>query len=383
MLINFKDFKKEKLPIELADDATISHAKELIAEQKQCDASQIKLIYAGKILQDPKTVSGCNLKEGDQVIFMISKTKKKVDVKVTESTTEPQNEPQTIASAETAAVANAPAETTATGTRTGTTAVTQEEGTTDASFVTGSQRNETVNRIMEMGYDREQVERALRAAFNNPDRAVEYLLMGIPEAGEPSQQQAEAVTSGAVANANSEVATDVPSQFTEHEDNLFAQAEANNGEQGHESAAGLGGEEMGTIGLTMEDITQLRDVVSGRPEALMPLFESLSTRYPHLRETMLQDPQRFISLLLEAVGGSLTDSLGENLGDDIAEGDLGDFGEQTQGAPPNVTISAEDEEAINRLCELGFERTLVVQIYFACDKNEEIAANMLFNNYAD
>ena len=88
-------------------------------------------------------------------------------------------------------------------------------------------------------------------------------------------------------------------------------------------------------------------------------------------------------MLLEAVGGSLTDSLGENLGDDIAEGDLGDFGGQTQGAPPNVTISAEDEEAINRLCELGFERTLVVQIYFACDKNEEIAANMLFNNYAD
>lgn len=386
--INFKDFKKEKLPLELDPTSTVLQAKQQLASTKSCDEDQIKLIFSGKVLQDGKTLEECKLKDGDQVIFMISK-KRSTATKTTEAPVSnaaaeitSSNTPEPVAAAASVS-GNAPA------------ASTSENGNaSDTGFVTGSERNETVQRIMEMGYEREQVERALRAAFNNPDRAVEYLLMGIPEHFQQSQQQqqqqqqAHQADPQEAAQQPAETAGQSANEETTHEDDLFAQAAASSDGRGAGGAAST--RTPGTIGLTMEDLLALRQVITGNPEALPPLLESLSTRYPELREQIMSNPEVFISMLLEAVGGTLPEGLGEgdlpeelmaDAGDDGAVASL-EGGEGQQGFQ-GIQLTSQDEEAISRLCELGFERAIVVQVYFACDKNEEIAANMLFSDYAD
>ncbi|KAL4288304.1 hypothetical protein HN51_055876 [Arachis hypogaea] len=54
--------------------------------------------------------------------------------------------------------------------------------------------------------------------------------------------------------------------------------------------------------------------------------------------------------------------------------------ELASAVPQTITVTPEENEAIQRLQDMGFDRDLVLEVFFACNKNEDLAANYLLDH---
>eukprot|EP01087_Luapelamoeba_hula_P018956 TRINITY_DN61_c0_g1_i2.p1 TRINITY_DN61_c0_g1~~TRINITY_DN61_c0_g1_i2.p1 ORF type:complete len:321 (-),score=99.22 TRINITY_DN61_c0_g1_i2:112-1074(-) len=305
MKLTIKTLQQQQFSLEVDEEATVADVKQKIEAEQNHPISWQKLIFAGKILVDSAKVNTYSIKETDFLVLMVRKpagasTPSPTPGPFSTNTTTSTPAPTTPAAATpaTPAVSTPTPATPATPTPSTPTPVTAtampaaaaggafDGGASD--LVKGSDYEAVVTNIVEMGFPREEVIRALRASFNNPNRAVEYLMTGIPE-----EAAAAAPTSGG----------------------------------------------------------------SSQPSAT-PASPTPASPSP-------------------ATGGATPASGGGGGGGGAGGAQTGPSGEQY------IQVTQEEKEALDRLQALGFDRHVVIQAFFACDKDEQVTANYLFDHGGD
>ncbi|EHB14471.1 UV excision repair protein RAD23-like protein A [Heterocephalus glaber] len=357
--ITLKTLQQQTFKIRMEPDETVKVLKEKIEAEKGRDAFPVagqKLIYAGKILSDDVPIRDYRIDEKNFVVVMVTKAK------AGQSTLAPPEvsptaapEPSTPfqlspasgmshpppATREDKSPSQESATTTSPESVLGSVPSSGSSGREEdaaSTLVTGSEYETMLMEIMSMGYERERVIAALRASYNNPHRAVEYLLTGIP--GNPEPEHGSIQESQVSEQPATEAAGENPLEF------LRDQPQFQN----------------------------MRQVIQQNPALLPALLQQLGQENPQLLQQISRHQEQFIQMLNEPPG-ELADI------SDV-EGEVGAIGED---APQMnyIQVTPQEKEAIERLKALGFPESLVIQAYFACEKNENLAANFLLSQNFD
>ncbi|CAD5216443.1 unnamed protein product [Bursaphelenchus xylophilus] len=314
--VTFKTITQQSFVFSFAPDITVGEIKKKIEEDKGANDYEVerqKLIYNGKILEDTQILKDINVDPKKYVVVMVSR-KKPVEQPKPEEKKEPEKESTPTTVSTTAATSSTPA------------VVAAPDAPATESALTPDQE-EQVSTLVAMGYARDDAVKALRAAFFNADRAVEYLCTGIPDGID-----------------------DAPSHAL---DEPIAEQDEPQGD----ALAFL---------RDSPQFAQICQIVRSNPAMLPDVLSQVSQSNPELFDAIRQNQNDFLRMLNdESIEG----------GQDEGEGGAlpHDAGHMT------IAITEGDRDAIQRLRSMGFPEQLVIEAYFACDKNEDLAVNYILS----
>ncbi|KAM9367609.1 UV excision repair protein RAD23 homolog B [Phaethornis superciliosus] len=397
MQITLKTLQQQTFRIDIDPEETVKTLKERIESQRGKDAFPVagqKLIYAGKILNDDTALKEYKIDENNFVVVMVTKPKASAGAAQQSSATTaaslttaaptPVTAPVPSASPvpapippppvpDAAACESAPVtapEEEKPGEKTLETSAAVSPSSTDSTtgdtsrsnlfedaisaLVTGQSYENMVTEIMSMGYEREQVIAALRASFNNPDRAVEYLLMGIPADNQVVAEPPQAASIGASQSSAAAAAATIPT-----------------------TTSSLGGHPLEFL-RNQPQFQQMRQIIQQNPSLLPALLQQIGRENPQLLQQISQHQEHFIHMLNEPVLESRQGLSGSD--DGASSGGVAESGNDHMNY---IQVTPQEKEAIERLKALGFPEGLVIQAYFACEKNENLAANFLLQQNFD
>ena len=193
-----------------------------------------------------------------------------------------------------------------------------------------------VAKLMELGYNQFDCECALRSALGNMDRAVDYLLSGyypdLPTFYEPNQIQQQEQ------NEDEEEAEEIsPNQ-------VFNEEEEEEDDQ-------------------LQEFLRFRNQLIQNPQLLRQFLDQMANDNPEMAPLIRQDPAMFLV----------------NVGLNPNDFDLSDLTPKTQYEELMSRFTTEEQTIIHKLEKKGFDTMVVIQVFDACDKNEQTTIECLMS----
>lgn len=309
MKLTIKDLQQRTFEIDIDESKTVEELKKQI-EIEQGDefpvASQ-RLIYAGQFLVDEKPLSEYKIKEEKFLVLMPSKNaidQSKIQAANLKDLTAVDDQSQVSSGPEPKPLKKK-----------------DDASTSSMDTVPDDVDTQVVDNIVEMGYSRGMVIKALEASFNDANRAVEYLLSGIPEKAQAlTGQPLRAMLNQSAPNPHP--AAENPFAFLRNS----------------------------------PQFQKLREIVRNDIETLNDACNQIRNSNPELYRLILGNQQAFLDLINE------------------------DDPPQDNRTQSNPQLTDADLASINRLKEFGFPEHEILAVFLACEKDEGQAADLLFQH---
>jgi len=319
-------------------------------------AAAMKLIHHGKILKDDQVLSSIGLKEGDFVVLMTTKKKRQVKKANAETAS---NQPTQPPAATTSSSSNQPSS-----------SATSNNANPDppasnsnaqpmsgaSALVPVSQVSAAVQNLVNMGFPEAECRAALAAAFNNPDRAVEYLINGIPESARRQQQQAPPPSAAPLPGTRPMGSAPAPNSGA-------AQPQSGNVVQTIMHSL------LQTPALLQALINSITNI---RPQECQAIREGFTGDSPNPQQSLA----RFAALLndsevLQHMVSFLLNTIGQR------------GGPAGPGGVQRVQVNPQELEQIQRLAETtNLSQEEALRIFLRAGRNAELAASLVFEAQA-
>jgi len=372
MLVTIKTLQQHIFKIDIDTSETVKALKTKIENERGKDTYPVagqKLIYAGKILDDNKALSEYKIEEGKFIVAMVTKAKpapKAADppAKSSSPTTDASSSTPAPAAPTPAPVTTSPSTETTPAQPAATTAAPAPANPPAATnpsstLVTSENYETTVQNIIALGFPREHVETALSASFNNPDRAVEYLMGEIPPsvlqaaAAQQQQQGGQAAAETPAANPAVPAAPAAPASGVD------------------------GGSSIAELVRSNPQLQTMIEQVRNNPSILHGYMERIGLQNPELLTFISEHQQEFVNYI------NNPNAINEAAAPPTGGGGGGAAPADAPEGTNYIAVTPRERDEINQLKAMGFSELDSLQAYIACGKDLALAINFLISSGSD